>query len=98
MSEHQEHGCEYCDTFGGEKTYANQVAMPLNGKVNSIDYCIHHIVAALNAGGVWTTVSCCGHNRTIGHIGLADGRVLYIANDPAMTILKKAADLAGITS
>ena len=31
---------------------------PLNGKVQCIDYCIHQIVAALNAGGVWTTCSC----------------------------------------
>ena len=72
-------GCEKCDTFGGKKTYANQVCMPLNGKVRCIDHCIHQIVAALNAGGVWTVACCCGHGQMVGRIDLEDGRVLFVS-------------------
>lgn len=70
--------CQYCDEPGGRKTYDNQVAMPINGKVQSIDYCIHHIVAALNTGNIPTVASCCGHRKWKGVITLADGRVLIV--------------------
>ncbi len=70
--------CANCDGPGGEVTYANQVLMPLNGRVRCIDHCIHHIVAALNAGHVLTTDCCCGHGEMPGYIGLEDGRVLVI--------------------
>ena len=73
--------CEYCDVPGGEKTYRNQVCLPLNGKVQCIDRFIHQIVAALNAGGVQTVASCCGHEKMPGRIGLRDGRVLTILPD-----------------
>jgi hypothetical protein len=71
-------GCDKCDSCGGEKTYANQACLPLRGRVICIDWCIHQIVAALNAGGVETTVSCCGHGTQDGRIDLADGRALTI--------------------
>ena len=74
--------CKFCDSPGGEKTFSNQVSMPLNGRVQCIDYCIHRIVAALNAGGVRTTASCCGHGRMKGNIILEDGRVLLIQQKP----------------
>ena len=70
--------CEHCDGLGGKKTYANQVCMPLNGRVQCIDHCIHQIVAALNAGGVVTMGSCCGHGEMPGNILLQDGRMLAI--------------------
>lgn len=70
--------CDKCDECGGKKTYRNQVTMPINGKVRCVDWCIHHIVAALNAGGIETTASCCGHGTQDGRIDLADGRVLMI--------------------
>ena len=70
--------CDKCDECGGIKTYANQACLPLNGKVRCIDWCIHQIVAALNAGGVVTTSSCCGHGVQEGRIDLEDGRVLVI--------------------
>jgi hypothetical protein len=70
--------CDRCDTFGGDKTYANQACLPLNGRVVCVDWCIHQIVAALNAGGIETTVSCCGHGKMDGRIDLKDGRVLLI--------------------
>lgn len=73
-------GCDKCDGAGGVKTYANQACMPIHGRVRSIDWCIHQIVAALNAGGVETVASCCGHSKAEGRIDLADGRVLTISN------------------
>ena len=82
MEADKQHDCQYCDSVGGEKTYKNQVCMPLNGRVRCIDRCIHHIVAALNAGGVRTVASCCGHNKNHGRIDLEDGRVLVITENP----------------
>ncbi len=75
--------CDKCDGPGGAVTYANQVLMPLNGVVRCIDFCIHKLVAALNAGSVSTktTMSCCGHERGPGEIALADGRWLMILPD-----------------
>lgn len=70
--------CDRCDTFGGEKTYANQACLPINGRVICVDWCIHHIVSALNAAGVETVASCCGHGKMDGRIDLKDGRVLTI--------------------
>ena len=44
-----------------------------------IDACIALIVRALNAGGIVTRQSCCGHGVRAGRIDLADGRVLIVA-------------------
>ena len=73
--------CKHCDHPGGRRTYEKQVSMPVNGRVQCIDYCIHRIVAALNAGGIATTASCCGHGQMPGNVMLEDGRVLVIATD-----------------
>ena len=73
--------CDRCDSCGGSKTYENQAVMAINGKVRCIDWCIHHIVAALNAGGVETAACCCGHGIKDGNIMLADGRVLIIKSE-----------------
>lgn len=43
-----------------------------------IDACIAPIVRALNAGGIVTRQSCCGHCTAPGRIDLADGRTLTI--------------------
>ena len=74
-------GCDYCDRPGSLKTYKHQVCLPINGRVRSIDNCIHQIVAALNAGGVGTTASCYGHGKIDGTIFLNDGRLLLVIND-----------------
>ena len=77
--------CAHCDgECGSEGTYAGQACLPINGKVRCVDWCIHHIVAALNAGGVETVASCCGHGKQDGRIDLKDGRVLWI-QDPKPT-------------
>lgn len=70
--------CIKCDSSGGAVTYANQACLPLNGRVVCIDWCIHQIVAALNAAGVRTVACCCGHGSQDGQIDLEDGRVLII--------------------
>ena len=70
--------CDRCDKCGGAKTYANQAVLPLNGKAVGVDWCIHHIVAALNAAGVCTVACCCGHGVQDGRIDLEDGRILII--------------------
>jgi hypothetical protein len=58
-------------------TYEHQVPMPINGRRHDIDKCIADIVACLNAGGIGTVASCCGHGKD-GSIVLADGRRLII--------------------
>ena len=79
--------CDYCDSPGGAKTYANQACLPIKGRVRCIDWCIHQIVAALNAGGVETVACCCGHGQCDGRIDLEDGRVL-IVKQAAAEVLK----------
>ena len=77
-------GCSRCDGPGGVVTYANQMLMPLNGRVQCIDFCIGHIVAALNAGSVRTSASCCGHRQMPGRITLEERREMMIFPDDAM--------------
>lgn len=60
--------------------YKCQVDMPLNGRLQSIDYCISDIIAALNAANIKTLASCCGHNEINGIISLEDGRTLRVEN------------------
>jgi len=52
----------------------------LSDKVHC-DPCIAPLVAALNAYGIETVASCCGHGWRPGNIALADGRELVIARD-----------------
>ena len=58
--------------------------MPLNGRLHSIDYCIAHVVAALNAANIRTVGSCCGHNEQDADILLEDGRHLIIPKTQAV--------------
>lgn len=46
-----------------------------------VDRCIAPIVRALNAGGVHTMSSCCGHGVRPGSVLLADGRELLVCPD-----------------
>jgi hypothetical protein len=68
---------DHCCCMG---SYECQVPMPILGKVRGIDYCIADIVAALNAAGVYTSASCCGHGKMDGIISLEDGREILIKN------------------
>lgn len=59
-------------------TFEGQIPMAIKRRVEFIDPCIAHIIAALNAANIITTCSCCGHGKTDGTIMLDDGRVLTI--------------------
>jgi hypothetical protein len=53
-------------------TFEHQIPMLIMGRVRYIDYCIADIVAALNAAGINTIASCCGHGMDDGSILLDD--------------------------
>lgn len=55
--------------------------LTINGKLVEVDTEIAPIVAALNAAGVETVASCCGHGFRPGLIALRDGREIIIARD-----------------
>lgn len=46
--------------------------------IKGVDACIAPIVDALNAAGIYTANSCCGHGKAPGRISLHDGRELLI--------------------
>ena len=74
---------------------ACQVPMPLNGRVQGVDWCIADIVAALNAVGITTVASCCGHgDESIARIDLTDGRVLHVTGHTPNTGICGAAPAA----
>jgi hypothetical protein len=58
--------------------YNCQTPMPLNGRIQHVDFCIADIVAALNAANIPTVASCCGHHKMHGSVVLEDGRELII--------------------
>jgi hypothetical protein len=58
--------------------YFCQIPMPLNGRIQGIDFCIADIVAAFNAANIRTVASCCGHNEIPGIVSLDDGREITI--------------------
>ena len=66
---------ECCDVG----THRHQIPMPIMGRLRGVEYCIADIVAALNAAGIETLASCCGHDEGDGIISLEDGRELTIA-------------------
>ena len=64
-----------CCDFGEHKC---TIPMPINGRVQCIDYCIADVVAALNAANIVTVASCCGHQKIDATILLEDGRTITI--------------------
>ncbi len=86
-----------CGTSPGSlQTFNDQVPMPINGRVQCIDKCISQIVASLNAGGVQTVASCCGHNKTPGSILLYDGRCIGVfKNQKELEVASKAIEELG---
>ena len=65
-----------------------------------VDRCIARLGQSLNAGGVYTVASCCGHGKRPGSIVLLDGRTLAVETvgvvSPRMTLeeMEKRAILA----
>ena len=82
--------CEHGDTVDLEVTVV--AAMSHTGSdrlaVKPIDRCLAPLVQALNAAGLTTTNSCCGHGRGPGTILLADGRRLTIDRPPELSMLE----------
>lgn len=58
-----------------------EAAMTIIGPGVWCDPCLVPLVAALNAGGVSTVASCCGHGTHYSTIGLTDGRWLMVLPD-----------------
>ena len=77
---------EKCCDFGEFKC---TVPMPILGRLRDVDYCISDIVAALNAGGVNTVASCCGHDKIYATIILEDGRAIVVMDEFDPDILKE---------
>lgn len=83
---------------GAVGEYQSQSPMPIHGRVRYIDPCIASIVAALNAAGIETVASCCGHGRNPGSIILLDGRELVITESreqAELMILSEMLEKAG---
>ncbi len=59
-------------------TYEHQIPMPINGRLQGIDFCIADLICALNVANITTMASCCGHGKMIGCISLEDGREILI--------------------
>lgn len=57
------------------------VVSTASGKRVSADRCIAPVVEALNAAGLETVASCCGHGHRPGSIALRDGREIIIARN-----------------
>lgn len=51
-------------------------------ELKGVDSCIADLVEALNAAGIYTANSCCGHGERPGGIILHDGRVLTVQPAP----------------
>lgn len=60
--------------ISSELSYTGEFRWAIKG----IDSCIADIVNALNANGIYTSNSCCGHGKSDGVIFLHDGRELII--------------------
>lgn len=71
------------ETFcGRDDCHENREAAMVRLKAGGCcDPCVASIVMALNAAGIDTLASCCGHGFRPGNIALADGRELVIARD-----------------
>lgn len=54
------------------------------------DPCIEPLIRALNAAGLATTASCCGHGRRPGWVMLEDGRDIIISPDHDATFAMQA--------
>ncbi len=51
------------------------------GREDGVDPCIVDLVIALNAGGLRTIASCCGHGQRPGSVLLEDRRFLFVATE-----------------
>lgn len=59
-------------------SYGCTVPQCAGGRRIDVDLCVADIVAALNAAGIRTEMSCCGHGTMDGVVELSDGRSLSV--------------------
>ncbi len=71
----------HCGEPGANETVLVALAEPTSVGCAYVDRCIAPLVEALNAAGIRTLASCCGHGVTTAAIALADGRQLVILDD-----------------
>lgn len=64
-----------------ENCHLNREQRMIKFEGGHCDPCIEPIVRALNAAGLKTVASCCGHKMRPGNIALADGREIIIAQN-----------------
>ena len=74
--------CRHCGERDVELTVTIPADLSHTGQkrlaIKPIDWCIADLVRSLNAHGVRTRSSCCGHGRGPGEVTLEDGYVLVI--------------------
>ena len=59
--------------------HGETIAMEIDGAPRDIDACIAPLVRALNASGLTTVASCCGHGHRPGSIAITGGLELVLA-------------------
>lgn len=77
-----------CEPVG---TYAHTVPMCVNrSHVVEIDYCVARLVAALEAGGLRSIASCCGHGKMPPTVLLEDRTyVVLLTEEEAIDAMKR---------
>jgi len=74
----------------GMGTHEHTVPMAIKGRRQDVDFCVAHIIAALNAANITTVNSCCGHGELFPTILLEDDKCLVIVNrEQAIEIIKE---------
>lgn len=75
--------CDYANTPGGREAAMAIIYRDRDGTPAVwCDPCISELVTALNAAGLKTVASCCGHGGNDASIALEDGRWLVITDEP----------------
>lgn len=60
-------------------SHGTTVVVEIGGVPRDVDSCIAPLVRALNAAGMTTVASCCGHGHRPGTIALAGGYEIVLA-------------------
>lgn len=79
----EEFMCDHANKVGGREAAMSIVKRGEDG-VPTVwcDPCLTEFVTALNAAGLKTVASCCGHGKNDSSVALEDGRWLTITYEP----------------
>ena len=72
--------CERRDRLLVSVPEYNRETKEVTWSEQEIDRCLVKIIKALNAGGIYTKMCCCGHGDHRGSIELFDGRIISISD------------------